>query len=575
MTTVNASDPTATGTITTVPGISSRSAWVLRSLCATGLVISGYLAWTALQMQPVYGCGSGEIVDCGHVLNSRWSKVLGIPVSLPAAGLYATLLSLLFFVSRPTPVVFHRWLWSGLTTGFVAAGLVAFWFMGLQIFALQHICPYCIAVHTCGLILAGTALLSPRISSAIRRQSAGYGLIAASLLIVSQLLTKQEPTFQIVVPDYVTPAAGSLETSEFSAPDAEFAAPSEEFSAPGDEFAAPEADSAVPADEFAAPTIDSFGSADQVSSKAPDLSATLLMLSPFRNALWHSPLVMLTSTPDEKTPETTDSQNVVQIVAASDDTAVAASQPSASASEPTLPTPAAAADNTVPANTTSTEPNTNTQSPTQPTDPATVVTPATKPAPRKITVAGVSGPITLDVRAWPLLGSADARYVFVEMFDYTCPHCRETHKAIRGALQQFGEDVAVIALPVPLERACNRAATGSGHAGACQLGRLAVAVWRCQPDKYEEFHDWMFAENRSTAAAQAHAEKLVGAQALKKELESGVPAKYIARHVDLYVKVGSGSVPKMMFSASAVNGQVQKDWLCSMISREMEKAQPK
>lgn len=574
MTSVNASAPTAPGTITTVPGISPRSAWILRSLCATGLVISGYLAWTALQMQPVYGCGSGEIVDCGHVLNSRWSKVLGIPVSLPAAGLYATLLSLLFFVSRPTPVVFHRWLWSGLTTGFVAAGLVAFWFMGLQIFALQHICPYCIAVHTCGLILAGTTLLSPRISSTIRLKSVGNGLIAASLLIVSQLLTKQEPTFQIVVPDYVTPAAGSPETSEFSAPDAEFAAPGEEFSAPSEEFAAPEADSAVPADEFAAPTADPSGSATQVGSKAPEFSAALLMLTPFRNTLWHSPLVMLTSTPDEKTPETTDSQNGVQTVAASDDTA-AASQPSASASEPTLATPAAAADNTVSANTTSTEPTTNSQSAVQSTDPATVTTPATKPAPRKITVAGISGPITLDVRAWPLLGSADARYVFVEMFDYTCPHCRETHKAIRGALQQFGDDVAVIALPVPLERACNRAATGSGHAGACQLGRLAVAVWRCQPEKYEEFHDWMFAENRSAAAAKAHAEKLVGAQALKKELESGVPAKYIARHVDLYVKVGSGSVPKMMFSASAVNGQVQKDWLCSMISREMEKAQPK
>ena len=78
-----------------VPGTghaSLRMLWTLRGLCVAGLGISVYLAWTALSMTPVYGCGGGDVIDCGHVLKSKWSKVFGIPVSVPAGGLYASML---------------------------------------------------------------------------------------------------------------------------------------------------------------------------------------------------------------------------------------------------------------------------------------------------------------------------------------------------------------------------------------------------------------------------------------------------------------------------------------------------
>ena len=69
---------------------------------------------------------------------------------------------------------------------------------------------------------------------------------------------------------------------------------------------------------------------------------------------------------------------------------------------------------------------------------------------------------------------------FVEMFDYTCPHCRATHKAIHGAMERFGDDLAIVALPVPLNRACNSAVTSnhSKHAEACKIAKIAVALWR-------------------------------------------------------------------------------------------------
>jgi len=552
---MNSSDATilsARNTVVCSVGVTVRKAWVLRSLCIAGLAISGYLAWTALQMKPVYGCGSGEIVDCSHVLNSRWSKVMGLPVSVPAAGLYATLLGMLCFVNRPAPEVFQRMLWKGLTAGFVSAGIAALWFIGLQIFALQHICPYCLAVHTCGLILAGIALASGHLSSVVRYQASGLGMAAAAVLIFSQVLTKEEPKFEIVIPDYVVPSGNS--TGE------EFGAPGEDFSGPGEEFGAPSGETAAPGESIDAPvTRDSEGK-EQSDVLKPKLSSALLFLTALRASLIRLPLAMVSSIFDEDSSSAvSEAQQVpAESGAVVDSSAAQGGQKSIAGVQDAV---AGAA--TVPVTEGQTSESVDT------------LKPATRVESRKVTVAGTQGPITMDVRAWPLLGSSDARYVFVEMFDYTCPHCRETHKAIRGAMEQFGDDVAVIALAVPLERSCNRAATSSGHAGACELGRISVAVWRCEPGKYREFHDWMFEGNRTPASARAQAEKLVGAERLQKELASGVPAKYIARHVDLYVKLGSGSVPKMMFSTSAVNGQVQKDWLCSMISREMEKAQPK
>src|SRR5580704_3726379 len=61
--------------------------WLMRLLCCAALGVTGYLAVTALQEGEVAGCGSGGTFDCSYVLHSRWSKVLGVPVSIPAFAL--------------------------------------------------------------------------------------------------------------------------------------------------------------------------------------------------------------------------------------------------------------------------------------------------------------------------------------------------------------------------------------------------------------------------------------------------------------------------------------------------------
>jgi protein-disulfide isomerase len=193
------------------------------------------------------------------------------------------------------------------------------------------------------------------------------------------------------------------------------------------------------------------------------------------------------------------------------------------------------------------------------------------PKHRIITVAG--GQIALDIKHWPLLGKPDAKYVFVEMFDYTCPYCRATHQAVRGAMEQFGDDLAILALPVPLDAACNRTVqyTAAEHAEACEIAKLAVAVWRVSRKQFAPFHSWLFesAYRRSAAEARQHAAELVGDAALQKELSLPHAANYIARHVELYERVGSGSLPKILLSTSAVSGSVESaNTLIDMIRRE-------
>lgn len=188
-------------------------------------------------------------------------------------------------------------------------------------------------------------------------------------------------------------------------------------------------------------------------------------------------------------------------------------------------------------------------------------------------VIRIIGDTKLDVRQWPLIGKPDAKYVFVEMFDYTCPHCRDMHHEIDAALKKFGDDLAVLTLQVPLNASCNNqiGGTESQHRESCEIANYAIAVWRLKPGKYHEYHDWLFEPKvaRSTAAARERAVEIVGEERLKKILNQQLPQKFIASHVKLYAKAGAGSIPKMLFPNITLVGNVGSAKLCETIEREL------
>ena len=148
--------------------------------------------------------------------------------------------------------------------------------------------------------------------------------------------------------------------------------------------------------------------------------------------------------------------------------------------------------------------------------------------------------------------------MLVEMFDYTCEHCRNTHKSLRQAMPLLNDDLAVLALPVPLHRDCNDAATNSSpeRADACEIARLAISVWLVDPSKFTAYHDWLFEEKRSAGQARLYAESLVDRELLAAEIANGTASKFISKNVLLYKDAGAGVVPKISFPATTVVGEI-------------------
>ena len=246
----NTNVPSSIATKSWLP--SSGILWSMRLLCLTALSISGYLAWTSFQAGEVYGCSGSQVIDCDHVLHSKYAKVLGLPVSVPAFSLYATLLVVLFFFRKTTPQALLKTGWVMLTVGAMSAAGAAIWFTSLQI-ADGKYCPYCLGAHSCGLILAITVLLKSPLQGWSQMRFAGMGVAGVLAMVTLQWQAEAPPTHIV---DHHEPvnstqsgsgeafaAPGSGGPEEFGAPIAfnapmEFAPPvfaPPTFAAPGHE----------------------------------------------------------------------------------------------------------------------------------------------------------------------------------------------------------------------------------------------------------------------------------------------------------------------------------------------------
>jgi protein-disulfide isomerase len=171
----------------------------------------------------------------------------------------------------------------------------------------------------------------------------------------------------------------------------------------------------------------------------------------------------------------------------------------------------------------------------------------------------VLGSVKLATNAWPLVGNPDAELIFVELFDYTCPHCRQTHKSLQGAKQKYGERLAVLSLPVPLNSKCNPTVRtdNASHGQACEIAKLAIAVWTIDREKFADFHDYLFESSPSYSQALAEAKTMLDAGRLDAVLRSSLPSDYLERHVTLYQKAGSGQIPKLLFPKLTTVGAIE------------------
>ena len=178
--------------------------WVLALLCVPmmlALGVSAYLSYASLTASEIAGCSGGEVFDCGHVVNSKYSKFLGIPVSLLAMGTYAAMLmATVVTASQRLSVKSRQWGWTAVTGLAIAAALAALYFIFLQVFVLKHLCQWCLAAHTCGLLIAATTLWYSRINT--RRLFSIGTLAAAGLAVMVVAQVKAEEPQKYVIERY-------------------------------------------------------------------------------------------------------------------------------------------------------------------------------------------------------------------------------------------------------------------------------------------------------------------------------------------------------------------------------------
>lgn len=148
------------------------------------------------------------------------------------------------------------------------------------------------------------------------------------------------------------------------------------------------------------------------------------------------------------------------------------------------------------------------------------------------------GSFKLDLRELPMMGSGSASRVFVSLFDYTCPDCRDMHKHLTAALKHYGNQLAIASLPMPLDGKCNPLVrkTQKKHEKACDFARLGLAVRRVSNAAFIQFDEWIFEQRETPSLEQAEekARQITGTDPLKKALSDPWVERTLQTSISLY-----------------------------------------
>ena len=135
--------------------------WTSRILALVAIGTSGLLSWMSFQGATLPGCNFNSAMSCDHVLQSPWSRWLGMPVSVWGLGVYAAIFGLSWLIGRPEDRRRHFIAWRLMVPLLVVAAGAGIWFLIVQGLFLKTFCPYCVATHACGIVVA--LLLLPRV----------------------------------------------------------------------------------------------------------------------------------------------------------------------------------------------------------------------------------------------------------------------------------------------------------------------------------------------------------------------------------------------------------------------------
>ncbi|MEM8865528.1 MAG: vitamin K epoxide reductase family protein [Planctomycetota bacterium] len=435
--------------------------WGVRVLAPVAAGVALFLL-TQSSSGGVAGCDGLSGFDCGAALQSRWSVWLGIPVSVAGILCYVGLAVASWMVGRQSSTIDAAgWRILELLTP-IALG-AAVWFIALQATGMAPLCPYCLAVHTCGIIIAALVLTA--------RLQANRNDDARPQAPVSPLAASQPRSGPLPPPSLGLPtltgivAVAALVVVQLMFP----------------------------------PTMDVIDAA----SLEGDFQLTV-DLPPADEEPWAEATASTEGDGQTERDGQTEPNGQIETSEPSEDT-----QEVAEATVAEQRTPLRRRVN----------------------------------GSRKVELLG--GRLTIDAYQYPILGSPEAEHVIVELMNYSCSHCRKFHPTLEEALERYGDQIAVVVLPIPNELLCNKyikQAIPSGR-GSCKLARLAVAVADVAPEQFEPVHAFLLEGKTmpSFTRATIFAKERVNSEKLSDALLADASEEQVKRFIELFAKLSAAS----------------------------------
>jgi uncharacterized membrane protein len=179
------------------------------------------------------------------------------------------------------------------------------------------------------------------------------------------------------------------------------------------------------------------------------------------------------------------------------------------------------------------------------------------------------GRFVLNAFEVPTWGSANAPYLGMALFDYTDADSRKARDVYERALSRYSGAFGIIALPAPLDSACNDQVerTQPANANACQYARLALAVWRARNDAFGKFDAFLFESEKPPPIerAQRRAEELVGKDALRAALDDSWITQQLQTNLAIQrandEKSSDAGLPQLMLGRVIVRGRATTEAL--------------
>jgi hypothetical protein len=191
---------------------------------------------------------------------------------------------------------------------------------------------------------------------------------------------------------------------------------------------------------------------------------------------------------------------------------------------------------------------------------------------RSLNVFG--GRIRLDLAQAPVWGSPDAPHKLVSLYDYTCHHCREMHERVVAVQRSFGDQLAVISLPMPLDAECNSLIrrTHPSQVNGCTYAKLGLAVWRARRNAIQEFDDWVFSFPQPPPLFEVTNKilQMVGSVAFEAVSRDPWIDQQIRTAIELYTisarEYRNGSMPQFIIGTNIFSGTLTTEELRAKVA---------